>query len=89
MSGSVLVSHKLSFAVPSALNGLTSGFGMGPGVSLFAMATVTHVDEIYRTPCWWGGDLFVKYKCCWVFQHKCVGGAGGLRYRIADAKHDT
>ena len=34
MSGSVLVSHTLPHAVPSALRGLTSGFGMGPGVSL-------------------------------------------------------
>ena len=34
MSGDVLLSHKLPLAVPSALKGLTSGFGMGPGVSL-------------------------------------------------------
>ena len=33
-SGGVLVSHKVPLAVPSALRGLTSGFGMGPGVSL-------------------------------------------------------
>src|SRR5690606_20488646 len=33
-SGDVLLSHNLSVAVPSALSGLTSGFGMGPGVSL-------------------------------------------------------
>ena len=33
-SGGVLLSHNLSVAVPSALTGLTSGFGMGPGVSL-------------------------------------------------------
>jgi hypothetical protein len=33
MSGGVLLSHSLSVAVPSALKGLTSGFGMGPGVS--------------------------------------------------------
>src|SRR6478672_3265989 len=33
MSGGVLLSHSLSAAVPSALKGLTSGFGMGPGVS--------------------------------------------------------
>ena len=30
MSGGVLLSHSLSTAVPSALKGLTSGFGMGP-----------------------------------------------------------
>ena len=32
-SGGVLLSHEASLAVPSALRGLTSGFGMGPGVS--------------------------------------------------------
>jgi hypothetical protein len=32
--GGVLLSHILSGAVPSALAGLTSGFGMVPGVSL-------------------------------------------------------
>jgi hypothetical protein len=39
--GGVLLSHTVSGAVPSALKGLTSGFGMGPGVSRFAMAAVT------------------------------------------------
>jgi hypothetical protein len=34
MSGGVLLSHNLAVAVPSALKGLTSGFGMEPGVSL-------------------------------------------------------
>src|SRR5215472_1797727 len=34
MSGGVLLSRRASPAVPSALKGLTSGFGMGPGVSL-------------------------------------------------------
>ena len=33
MCGGVLLSHEASLAVPSALRGLTSGFGMGPGVS--------------------------------------------------------
>lgn len=33
-SGGFLLSHTLPRAVPSALEGLTSGFGMGPGVSL-------------------------------------------------------
>jgi hypothetical protein len=32
--GGVLLSHPVSRAVPSALKGLASGFGMGPGVSL-------------------------------------------------------
>jgi hypothetical protein len=34
LSGNVLVSHTVPRAVPSALKGLTSGFGMEPGVSL-------------------------------------------------------
>src|SRR4051812_14005808 len=34
LSGDVLLSHNLPVAVPSALKGLTSGFGMGPGISL-------------------------------------------------------
>ena len=33
-SGGDLLSHTLAGAVPSALGGLASGFGMGPGVSL-------------------------------------------------------
>ena len=33
VSGGVLLSHTLPCAVPSALKGLASGFGMGPGVS--------------------------------------------------------
>src|SRR5450756_1279259 len=33
MSGGVLLSHTVTSAVPSALKGLASGFGMGPGVS--------------------------------------------------------
>ena len=33
MFGGVLLSHPVTRAVPSALRGLASGFGMGPGVS--------------------------------------------------------
>jgi hypothetical protein len=32
VAGGALVSHRVAPAVPSALAGLTSGFGMGPGV---------------------------------------------------------
>ena len=32
--GGDLLSHPVARAVPSALEGLTAGFGMGPGVSL-------------------------------------------------------
>ena len=41
MSGGVLLSHNLSVAVPSALRGLTSGFGMGTGYFPLAKAAVT------------------------------------------------
>ena len=34
VDGGVLLSHTLAGAVPLALVGLASGFGMGPGVSL-------------------------------------------------------
>ena len=33
VSGGVLLSHTVAGAVPSALKGLASGFGMDPGVS--------------------------------------------------------
>ena len=58
MSGGVLLSHNLSVAVPSALKGLTSGFGMGPGVSRFAMAAVT-LSTLTNTPSGVGGCLLV------------------------------
>ncbi len=45
--GGVLLSHTPSGAVPSALVGLASGFGMGPGVSLTAMATETLVKHVW------------------------------------------
>jgi hypothetical protein len=51
--GGVLLSHTVSGAVPSALKGLTSGFGMGPGVSRFAMAAVTSLFL-----CFGGGSFF-------------------------------
>jgi hypothetical protein len=42
--GGVLLSHTLSGAVPSALEGLASGFGMGAGRFPSAMAAVTLVE---------------------------------------------
>ena len=39
MFGGVLLSHTLAGAVPSALEGLASGFGMGPGVPHSATTT--------------------------------------------------
>ena len=66
--GGVLLSHTLACAVPSALKGLTSGFGMGPGVSLFAMTTVTNrqprssVLLLPPLPFWVGGVVcFLGY----------------------------
>ena len=41
MCGGVLLSRTLAGAVPLALEGLASGFGMGPGVSRSAVAAVT------------------------------------------------
>src|SRR5690625_2734565 len=45
VSGGVLLSHPVSGAVPSALKGLASGFGMGPGVSRFAVTAGQHLCE--------------------------------------------
>lgn len=42
-SGGFLLSRTLPRAVPSALEGLTSGFGMGPGVSLPPWPPAQHV----------------------------------------------
>ena len=39
VAGGVLLSHAVSRAVPWALEGLTSGFGMFPGVSRSAVTT--------------------------------------------------
>src|SRR3954453_4867443 len=57
MSGDVLLSHKLPLAVPSALKGLTSGFGMEPGVSLslwppklYGVGPNSFVDETVEEP---------------------------------------
>ncbi len=43
--GGVLLSHTLPCAVPLALVGLASGFGMGPGVS----------PPLLPPTGWWGG----------------------------------
>ena len=55
--GGVLLSHTPSGAVPSALQGLASGFGMGPGVSLaqwppkHSCVVVPHLGCGGRSPC--------------------------------------
>ena len=48
VSGGVLLSRPVSRAVPWALAGLASGFGMGPGVSLSLWPPVRVVDAV---PC--------------------------------------
>ena len=68
-SGGVLLSRSLVGAVPLALGGLASGFGMGPGVSL---------PRCGRRD---GGGVWCA---CWVgFPPLCVWGGGwvgsGLR----------
>ena len=61
MFGGVLLSHTLASAVPSALVGLASGFGMGPGVSRTAMAAETL----------WNNTIRHFHTCCvvgvWLF----------------------
>ena len=46
MSGDVLLSHAVARAVPSALRGLASGFGMGPGVSLSLWSPKLYGDMV-------------------------------------------
>ena len=52
-SGGVLLSHDLAVAVPSALEGLASGFGMGPGVSP-PLWPPEHRTTSTRGGVWWG-----------------------------------
>src|SRR5699024_5599952 len=58
--GGVLLSHDLAVAVPSALRGLASGFGMGPGVSRLAMTAVTLWRCALPAPL-----RFCAPHCCW------------------------
>src|SRR4051795_3665560 len=46
VSGDVLLSHAVARAVPSALRGLASGFGMGPGVSLSLWSPKLYEDMV-------------------------------------------
>ena len=50
MSGGVLLSHAVTHAVPSALKGLASGFGMGPGVSLSTWPPKLYGDVVVSRP---------------------------------------
>src|SRR5215218_8976387 len=73
MSGGVLLSHNLSVAVPSALKGLTSGFGMGPGVSRFAMAAVTLSTSTNHGFVGWELLSGRDQLCCVVVCAVCLG----------------
>ena len=88
MSGGVLLSHNLSVAVPSALKGLTSGFGMGPGVSRFAMAAVTLSTSSNPHVLWVGfvgWELRSGRETCAV-GHRCYDhGASGLLVCVRQA----
>ena len=74
VSGGVLLSHTLACAVPSALGGLTSGFGMGPGVSLSLWPPVqvrdTNLIVLLCGVCFGiphsgrGTRVFVRSVCC-------------------------
>ena len=46
--GGDLLSHTLASAVPSALEGLASGFGMGPGVPHSATTTDNHIQFLFH-----------------------------------------
>ena len=64
--------------VPSALVGLTSGFGMGPGVSRTAIATVTTNHLSVLCCCVW--SVCGSCPCVWgwvgLFSGFCIAGAG-------------
>ena len=71
-SGGVLLSREASLAVPSALRGLTSGFGMGPGVSpslwppqLYGITSLRDGSRPYS------GNRIVDAKLAWS-DCKCV-----------------
>src|SRR5437764_11984487 len=51
MSGDGLLSPAVARAVPSALRGLASGFGMGPGVSLSLWSPKRYGDVVRPSAC--------------------------------------
>ena len=77
--GGVLLSHNLSVAVPLALPGLASRFGMEAGRFPGAMTT-TRLGVQHCSHCWWGCGLIVvcivvaaRSLCSLVFVTRCVG----------------
>ena len=69
--GGVLLSHTLAGAVPSALEGLASGFGMGPGVSRSAVAAVTFGVVVVGVVVGWVGRALGAAQWTRVL---CLGG---------------
>jgi hypothetical protein len=63
--GGVLFSRSLAAGVPSALAGLASGFGMGPGVSLAAITTDTCVSGMLPAVVWWWVGWVLASGCEW------------------------
>ena len=82
--GGVLLSHNLAVAVPLALPGLASRFGMEAGRFPGAMTTtslgVQHAPPFFNC-CWWGCGLIVvcivvaavSFVRCFVTHACCVG----------------
>jgi hypothetical protein len=63
--GGVLLFHPC-WVVSSALAGLASGFGMGPGVSLPLLTAVT-LFTFSVSHVWWGVLLVVGCECLFVY----------------------
>ena len=73
MFGGVLLFHP-GWVVSSALAGLASGFGMGPGVSLPLLTAVTLFSLVFECPpvvVWWG-EVFFGGGVCLVWLIFCV-----------------
>ena len=89
--GGVLLSRTLAGAVPSALSGLASGFGMGAGRFPVAVTTETTGWAVRDNPSWLSssfGTLF-DFLClvAVAFDARCVWLVGGLGVdRIVDAR---
>ena len=89
--GGVLLSRTLAGAVPSALSGLASGFGMGAGRFPVAVTTETTGWAVRDNPSWLSSSFGTLFDClCLVavaFDARCVWLVGGLGVdRIVDAR---
>ena len=80
--GDVLLSHKVALAVPSALEGLTSVFGMGTGVGPSATATgkLIRISSAFALPGDGGGNLLR------VLQMRCVANREQVHLNFALGK---